>query len=92
MKKKKIYAKLRYMRERFGISPEVFAKLIGCGVENYSAKEHGRVPWFLTECQNIKGYIDKLLVNCGEPPITIDDLFKADEIEKRITKKQKQGA
>ena len=85
-----VFATLRYMRERFGISQEAYAKLIGCGPSNYANKERGRVPWSLSECKRIQIDVNERLSKIGEASITIDKLFYADFVS--IKKRRKKAS
>jgi len=85
-KEKTMYLFLKYLRNRLNIKQYDFAQLIGVAPCQYGKKENGEQPWFLNECELIRGYINKELKKKGEDPLTIDEIFVGEKVSKKTHK------
>ena len=69
------YLNVKAMRNKFGLKQSDLAKVIGCSSSNFAGKENGLYIWRLSECKKVQDFFNNLLVQAGEDPVTLDDLF-----------------
>lgn len=86
MAKRVRYLKLKYLRERMEHNQIVYADLLGISLGQYCKKETGRQPWYLSECEILRDYINKWLKKKGEEEMTIDDIFFGEEVSNKTQK------
>lgn len=71
----KKYLKLKYYRAKLGISREAFAKLLGCGVSNYTQKENGKVRFLIDDVFVIIQAINEREEKLGLEKSTFEEIF-----------------
>jgi DNA-binding XRE family transcriptional regulator len=81
------YLKLKYLRERCGMTQADMGLRIGVSSGQYSKKENGTQPWELEECRIVKRIVNEFLASVGEPPMTIDEIFFKEKVSKTTQKK-----
>ena len=79
-KKRFKYLKLKSIRAILNIRQKPISDTIGISEGQFSQKENGISPWRLDECILIRDYINELLIKKGEQPLTIDEIFIAQEV------------
>lgn len=80
------YLKLKYLRERCGMTQTDMGLRIGVSTGQYSKKENGTQPWELEECRIVKKIINDFLNSIGENPMTIDEIFFKEKVSKTTQK------
>lgn len=74
-KKTKKFLELCALRQRCELLQSDMAKIIGCSLSNYGAKERGDTPFTLDECVSIKNAINKKLEKMGKEKLSLEDIF-----------------
>jgi DNA-binding XRE family transcriptional regulator len=86
------YLKLKYLRNRFGLTQEFLGDKIGVSDTGYSLRENGKTIWQLPECIIIRDIINEKLKDHDEEEMIIDDIFIAEKVSRMIQKKRKKSA
>lgn len=69
------FHKLEYYRNKYGLSQEQMAKIIGVTAACYSHKVNKRSTFSLPQMIDIMNVLNKEAKRVGEQPLKLDDIF-----------------